>query len=92
MGLAHAHALGIIHRDIKPENLLFIEGNLKIIDWGLAEIVQPGKRMNTRVCSLNYKSPEILLGNNFYDQGLDIWSAGCILASLLFKKNPFFAG
>ena len=68
-GLDYAHSRGVIHRDIKPENLLVSKENLsvKILDWGLADFYTPGKRFNTRVSSLYYKAPEILLGNNFYD-------------------------
>jgi len=30
-----------------------------------------------------YKAPEIIFGNREYDQGIDVWSIGCILAELL---------
>src|SRR5712691_5402627 len=40
--LQFAHALGIVHRDLKPENVMIISDDaLKIMDFGLAKIVDP---------------------------------------------------
>ena len=45
-----------------------------------------------RVASKCFKGPELLLRNQKYDYSLDIWGLGCVFASILFMKEPFFLG
>ncbi|KAK1363307.1 putative serine/threonine-protein kinase [Heracleum sosnowskyi] len=93
-GLEHCHNNGVLHRDIKCSNLLIDnEGNLKIADFGLATFYDPGKRqpMTSRVVTLWYRPPELLLGATHYGIGVDLWSAGCILGELLAGK-PIMPG
>ena len=65
---------------------------LMLIDLGLADFYLPNQSYNVRVASRHYKSPELLIGNEYYDYGLDLWGVGCILAGLLFRREPFFRG
>ncbi|KAA8540643.1 hypothetical protein F0562_024438 [Nyssa sinensis] len=93
-GLEHCHNHGVLHRDIKGSNLLIDnEGNLKIADFGLASFYDPDHKqpMTSRVVTLWYRSPELLLGATYYGVGVDLWSAGCILAELLAGK-PIMPG
>ncbi|EED88342.1 predicted protein, partial [Thalassiosira pseudonana CCMP1335] len=65
---------------------------LMLVDLGLADFYLPGKEFNVRVASRHYKSPELLIGFQYYDYAIDLWSVGCILAGLLFRREPFFRG
>ena len=45
-----------------------------------------------RVASRYFKGPELLVDYQMYDYSLDMWSLGCMLASMIFRKEPFFHG
>ncbi|XP_059304282.1 probable serine/threonine-protein kinase At1g54610 [Lycium ferocissimum] len=93
-GLEHCHNNGVLHRDVKGSNLLIDnEGILKIADFGLAAFYNPENKqpMTSRVVTLWYRPPELLLGATHYGVGVDLWSAGCILAELLVGK-PIMPG
>lgn len=93
-GLEHCHSRHVLHRDIKGSNLLIDSGGvLKIADFGLASLFDPNHKqpMTSRVVTLWYRPPELLLGATDYGVGVDLWSAGCILAELLAGK-PIMPG
>lgn len=92
--LDYCHSNGIMHRDVKPHNIMIDHQNrkLRLIDWGLAEFYHPGREYNVRVASRYFKGPELLLDHQEYDYSLDIWSMGCMVASMFFRKEPFFHG
>ncbi|KAL1225379.1 putative serine/threonine-protein kinase [Cardamine amara subsp. amara] len=93
-GMEHCHSRGVLHRDIKGSNLLIDDGGvLKIADFGLATIFDPNHKrpMTSRVVTLWYRAPELLLGATDYGVGIDLWSAGCILAELL-AGRPIMPG
>lgn len=60
----YMHKLNIVHRDLKPENMLYInkeEGsNLKLIDFGTARRMQPGKKLTKQIGTAYYIAPEVL--------------------------------
>ncbi|KAH1111704.1 hypothetical protein GLYMA_04G165600v4 [Glycine max] len=93
-GLEHCHLRGVMHRDIKGSNLLVNnEGVLKVADFGLANYVNSGHRqpLTSRVVTLWYRPPELLLGSTDYDPSVDLWSVGCVFAELLVGK-PILQG
>lgn len=65
---------------------------LRLIDWGLAEFYHPYKEYNVRVASRYFKGPELLVDLQDYDYSLDLWSLGCMLAGIIFRREPFFYG
>ncbi|KAK6787312.1 hypothetical protein RDI58_015837 [Solanum bulbocastanum] len=94
LGLEHCHSRGILHRDIKGSNLLIGDnGVLKIGDFGLATSFKPNQKqpLTSRVVTLWYRAPELLLGATEYGVAIDMWSAGCILAEL-FSGKPIMPG
>lgn len=93
-GLQHCHERGILHRDIKPSNLLIDKnGVLKIADFGLANFHHPKHKLSltNRVVTLWCRAPELLLGSTDYGVGIDLWSAGCLLAEM-FSGRPIMPG
>ncbi|GAV70410.1 Pkinase domain-containing protein [Cephalotus follicularis] len=93
-GLDHCHSRGVLHRDIKGSNLLVdSNGILKIADFGLASFFDPHHRtqMTSRVVTLWYRPPELLLGASHYGVAVDLWSAGCILGEL-YAGMPILPG
>eukprot|EP01083_Nonionella_stella_P204604 745742_1 len=100
-GLSFIHESGVIHRDIKPENILLngSDCDVKIIDFGLARgvlgtnnIDNPENNKATEyVCTRWYRSPEVMCSGGRYDEKMDIWGVGCILAEMILRR-PLFPG
>ncbi|KAL0535532.1 hypothetical protein IC582_029865 [Cucumis melo] len=92
--IEHCHLRGIMHRDIKASNILVNnEGILKLADFGLANVINSRNKqaLTSRVVTLWYRPPELLMGSTDYGLTVDLWSIGCVFAELHLGK-PLLKG
>lgn len=55
----------------------------KIYKFRLAEQIKKDTAYSSKVASLYYKAPELILGNKRYDESIDIWALGATFASIV---------
>jgi tetratricopeptide (TPR) repeat protein len=95
LGLAAAHARGLVHRDVKPSNILIesATGRAKLADFGLARAVNKLDPALTRdgalVGSPAYASPEQVNGGSAVDARSDLFGLGVVLYEILTGARPF---
>ena len=89
-GLHYAHLAGIVHRDVKPANIMVDrQGVVRILDFGIARIEGSAMTLDgTMVGSLNYMSPEQMLGK-VVDPRSDMFSLGSVAYELLCYQQAF---
>jgi serine/threonine-protein kinase len=92
--LQAAHNAGVVHRDIKPENIMITrKGDVKVADFGLAQLTQEGERQNLTQDGVTmgtplYMSPEQVNGSKV-DTRSDIYSLGVTCYHMLSGSPPF---
>jgi len=65
----------MLHKDIKGSNLLINKnGIIKIVDFRLSNYCSPKQKqlLTSRVVTLWYEAPELLLGDSFYITGINL--------------------
>jgi tRNA A-37 threonylcarbamoyl transferase component Bud32 len=88
-GLHYAHQVGVIHRDIKTSNLFLTEdGVIKIMDFGLAKMLEELRSASSVVGTPFYMAPEQAQGKPV-DHRADLYALGVTLFELLTGEIPF---
>uniref|UniRef100_A0A3B4A8D9 Protein kinase domain-containing protein n=1 Tax=Periophthalmus magnuspinnatus TaxID=409849 RepID=A0A3B4A8D9_9GOBI len=94
----HKH---IVHSDLKPANFVIVNASLKLIDFGIANKIQPDvtsiMKDSQQVGTLNYMPPEAIKDTSSQGKARskqispkgDVWSLGCILYCMTYGKTPF---
>lgn len=91
-GVEYLHKKNIVHRDLKLENILLKSNDsvlIKIIDFGLALNTSSNNTINEICGSLQYASPEMLIGDYFNPKQSEIWSIGILIFILVCGYCPF---
>ena len=90
-GLYSLHRRNIVHRDIKSDNILINNnGDLKLADFGYAaQLTLERDNRTTKVGTVCWMAPELILGKTSYDAKVDIWSLGIFALELATGEPPY---
>ena len=89
-GIEYLGKLNITHRDIKPENLLVSKDKkIKIVDFGLSNTYKNNELLKTACGSPFYAAPEMIKGEKYNGDKVDIWSSGIVLYAMVCGYLPF---
>jgi len=85
--IVYSHGLGVVHRDLKPENILVTaEGNVRLIDFGIAEIGAAQQSTSLRYWTPGYASPEQSRSEPA-GPASDVYSLAAVLFELIVGKR-----
>jgi serine/threonine-protein kinase len=100
LGVAVAHASGLVHRDLKPANLFLARNpdgtaTVKVLDFGLTKLARPGDAGLTQSAASfgtpQYMAPEQIMSAKHVDARCDQHALAMILYELCTKAPPYVA-
>jgi serine/threonine protein kinase len=81
------HGLGFMHRDIKPYNIMIHQGEIRLGDLGsMTRIAGPHTKQMT---TLTHRAPEVCRGSSSYDEKIDIYAVGVVMAEMCIQDRLF---
>ncbi|KAF2842843.1 kinase-like protein [Patellaria atrata CBS 101060] len=89
--VSFVHGKACVHRDLKLENILLDKHeNVKLVDFGFTrEYEGKSSYLQTWCGTICYSAPEMLKGEKYAGEKVDVWSLGIILYALLVGELPF---
>ncbi|KAI0175474.1 kinase-like protein [Hypoxylon sp. FL1284] len=89
--VSYVHQQSCVHRDLKLENILLDKNeNVKLVDFGFTrEYEGKSNHLQTFCGTICYSAPEMLKGEKYAGEKVDVWSLGVILYALLCGELPF---
>ena len=89
--VSYVHAQNCVHRDLKLENILLDKNeDVKLVDFGFTrEYEGRTNHLQTFCGTVCYAAPEMLKGEKYAGEKVDVWSLGIILYALLAGELPF---
>ncbi|KAL7628507.1 hypothetical protein AAE478_000022 [Parahypoxylon ruwenzoriense] len=89
--VSYVHQQSCVHRDLKLENILLDKHeNVKLVDFGFTrEYEGKSNYLQTFCGTICYSAPEMLKGEKYAGEKVDVWSLGVILYALLCGELPF---
>jgi hypothetical protein len=93
----YLHQNLVIHRDLKPANILVTAGgSVKVVDFGIAKLLEPASGMAARGLTAAAMTPEYASPEQIRGDGLstltDVYSMGAVLYEVLADVKPFRGG
>ncbi|WP_329167273.1 serine/threonine protein kinase (plasmid) [Streptomyces sp. NBC_01717] len=92
VALSGVHRLGLVHRDLKPANIMLTTAGPRLLDFGIADLVDGTRLTRTGAGpgTLTYMAPE-QFGEERVGPAADVWAWACCVVCAAHGTSPFAA-